>query len=52
MTIITENVEANAVGVASRTVYEVKQRWKGLFSTAKHRLPKLKIRGVRDSLRI
>lgn len=30
---ITEKV--NAVGVASRTTYEVKQKWKGLFSTAK-----------------
>ena len=30
---ITEKV--NAVGVASRTIYEVKQKWKGLFSTAK-----------------
>ena len=30
---ITEKV--NAVGVASRTIYEVKQKWKGLFSIAK-----------------
>ncbi|KAK2570328.1 t-SNARE domain-containing protein 1 [Acropora cervicornis] len=30
---ITERV--NAVGVASRTTYEVKQKWKDLFSTAK-----------------
>ena len=30
---ITEKV--NAVGVASRTIYEVKQKWKGLFSMAK-----------------
>ena len=30
---ITEKV--NAVAVASRTIYEVKQKWKGLFSTAK-----------------
>ena len=28
---ITEKV--NAVGVASRTIYEVKQKWKRLFST-------------------
>ena len=30
---ITEKV--NAVDVASRTTYEVKQKWQGLFSTAK-----------------
>ena len=30
---ITEKV--NAVSVASRTIYEVKQKWKGLFSIAK-----------------
>ena len=30
---ITEKV--NAVGVASRTIYKLKQKWKGLFSTAK-----------------
>ena len=30
---ITEKV--NAVGVASRTIDEVKHKWKGLFSTAK-----------------
>ena len=27
--------KVNAVGVASRTSYEVEQKWKGLFSTAK-----------------
>ena len=30
---ITEKV--NAVGVANRTIYEVRQKWKELFSTAK-----------------
>ena len=30
---ITEKV--NAVGVASRTIFEVKRKWKGLFSKAK-----------------
>ena len=30
---ITEKV--NPVGVAKRTIYEVRQKWKGLFSTAK-----------------
>ena len=30
---ITEKV--NAVGVANRTIYEVRQKWKGLFSKAK-----------------
>ena len=30
---ITKKV--NAVGVASRTIYAVKQKWKGLFSTAR-----------------
>ena len=27
--------KVNAVGVASRTIYKVKQKWKGLFSIAK-----------------
>ena len=27
--------KVNAVGVAKRTIYQVKQKWKGLFSTAK-----------------
>ena len=30
---ITEKL--NAIGVASRTIYKLKQKWKGLFSTAK-----------------
>ena len=37
---ITEKV--NAVGVANRTIQEVKQKWKGLFSTAKKELSQLR----------